>query len=58
VAQLAASRFLRAQLAEAGREAVRERSWGASLAQLAAGYDRALGVAARKRAPDPALRAA
>jgi glycosyltransferase involved in cell wall biosynthesis len=58
VAQLAASRFLRAQLAASGREAVRGRSWEASLAQLAGAYDRALGSAARKRAPDAELKVA
>ena len=47
VAQLAASNFLRARLAAGGRKAVSERSWEASLAQLAAGYDRALGIRAR-----------
>jgi glycosyltransferase involved in cell wall biosynthesis len=51
VAQLAASRFLRSRLAAGGREAVRERTWDASLAQLAAGYDRALGLDGRKRSP-------
>ena len=58
LAQLAASRFLRAQLAAAGREAVRGRSWDASFEQLAAAYDRALGTRARNPAPGPALRAA
>ncbi len=58
LAQLAASRFLRARLGAAGREAVRGRSWDASLGQLAAAYDRALGARARKPAPGPALRAA
>jgi glycosyltransferase involved in cell wall biosynthesis len=51
VAQLAGSRFLRAQLAAAGREAVRERSWEASLGQLAAAYQRALDASGRALAP-------
>ena len=44
VAELASSRFLRARLAAAGREAVRDRSWDGSLEQLAAAYDRAFGT--------------
>jgi glycosyltransferase involved in cell wall biosynthesis/predicted metal-dependent phosphoesterase TrpH len=58
VAQLAASRFLRTRLAGAGREAVRERSWEASLTQLAAGYDRALGLRARNWSLRPSSRVA
>ncbi len=58
VAQLAASRFLRARLGAAGREAARERSWEASLAQLAAGYDRALGRLVRNSRLRPGARVA
>jgi glycosyltransferase involved in cell wall biosynthesis len=43
IAQLAASRFLRARIAAGGRDAVRARSWGASLDQLAGAYESALG---------------
>jgi glycosyltransferase involved in cell wall biosynthesis len=51
VAQLAASRFLRARIAAGAREAVRGRSWEASLDQLAGAYARALGGGARARRP-------
>ncbi len=40
--QLASSPRLRRQLGEAGARAARERSWEGSMAQLAAGYRRAL----------------
>jgi glycosyltransferase involved in cell wall biosynthesis/predicted metal-dependent phosphoesterase TrpH len=45
VAQLAASSFLRARLAQAARAAVRDHTWEAAMAQLAAGYERSLGAA-------------
>jgi glycosyltransferase involved in cell wall biosynthesis/predicted metal-dependent phosphoesterase TrpH len=51
VVQLAGSRFIRAQLGAGGREAVRARTWAASLEQLAGSYGRALEAAARNRAP-------
>ncbi len=44
--QLASSPRLRRQLGEAGARAARERSWERSMAQLAAGYRRALDAAA------------
>ena len=44
--QLASSPQLRRQLGEAGARAARERSWERSMSQLAAGYRRALDVAA------------
>ena len=43
VAQLAASPFLRERIARAALAEVRGKTWDAALAQLAAGYDRALG---------------
>jgi glycosyltransferase involved in cell wall biosynthesis len=51
VAQLAASRFLRERISRAALDTVRGRTWEAALAQLAAGYERALGRAM----PTPAL---
>jgi glycosyltransferase involved in cell wall biosynthesis/predicted metal-dependent phosphoesterase TrpH len=51
VAQLAASPFLRERISRAALETVRGRTWDAALAQLAAGYDRALG----RTMPTPAL---
>jgi glycosyltransferase involved in cell wall biosynthesis/predicted metal-dependent phosphoesterase TrpH len=45
VAQLAASSFLRARLAQAARTAIRDHTWEAAMAQLGAGYERALGTA-------------
>jgi glycosyltransferase involved in cell wall biosynthesis/predicted metal-dependent phosphoesterase TrpH len=51
VAQLAASPFLRERISRAALTTVRGRTWEASLAQLAAGYDRALG----HTMPTPAL---
>jgi glycosyltransferase involved in cell wall biosynthesis/predicted metal-dependent phosphoesterase TrpH len=43
VAQLAASPFLRERIARAASESVRGRTWEVAMAQLAQGYDRALG---------------
>jgi glycosyltransferase involved in cell wall biosynthesis len=45
VAQLAASPYLRERLADAARAEVRGRTWEAALAELAAGYERALASA-------------
>ena len=46
--QLAASPALRRALGEAAARAARERSWERSMAQLAAGYRRALDAAAAR----------
>ena len=43
VAQLAASSFLRERISRAAIESVRGRTWEVAMAQLAQGYDRALG---------------
>jgi glycosyltransferase involved in cell wall biosynthesis len=43
VAQLAASPFLRERISRAAAESVRGRTWEVAMAQLAHGYDRALG---------------
>jgi glycosyltransferase involved in cell wall biosynthesis len=51
--QLASSPQLRRQLGDAAARAARERSWGRSMGQLAAGYQRALDAAAA--APSQAL---
>jgi glycosyltransferase involved in cell wall biosynthesis/predicted metal-dependent phosphoesterase TrpH len=51
LAQLAASPYLREQIAVAARAQVRGRTWEAALAQLAEGYGRAFASAARKREP-------
>jgi glycosyltransferase involved in cell wall biosynthesis/predicted metal-dependent phosphoesterase TrpH len=55
--RLAASPLLRRRLGTSGVEAARQRSWERSLEQLAAGYERALGVAAPGRG-QAAVRAA
>ena len=52
--QLAASPQLRRQLGDAAARAARERSWERSMAQLAAGYRRALDAAAAARPQAPA----
>jgi glycosyltransferase involved in cell wall biosynthesis/predicted metal-dependent phosphoesterase TrpH len=49
VLQLAASPLLRRHLGASAVRAVRERSWGRAMEQLAAGYERVLGVPARNR---------
>ena len=49
--RLAASRAARVRLARGGLAAVAERSWDASLAQLAAGWQRALAIGAAPAAP-------
>jgi glycosyltransferase involved in cell wall biosynthesis/predicted metal-dependent phosphoesterase TrpH len=54
VVELAAAPLQRERLAQRALEAVRERTWGRSLARLADGYSRALG----ERAPAGARRAA
>lgn len=51
VAQLAASPYLRRRIADAARAEVSGRTWESAFAQLAAGYERALVSAARKRQP-------
>jgi len=58
LAQLAASPYLREQIADAARAEVRGRTWEAALAQLASGYERALASAARKHEPVPVAEAA
>jgi len=58
LAQLAASPYLRRQIADAARADVRGRTWEAALAQLAVGYERTLASAARKRTPAVAAQAA
>ena len=55
--QLASAPELRRQLGEAGARAARQRSWERSMAQLAAGYRRALDAAAAAR-PQTLARAA
>jgi glycosyltransferase involved in cell wall biosynthesis/predicted metal-dependent phosphoesterase TrpH len=57
IAQLAGSRFLRARLGAGGREAAGQRSWDASLNQLAGAYAGALGRV-RARPPAAELRVA
>ena len=61
VAQLAASPFLRERISRAAIEPVRGRTWEVAMAQLAQGYDRALGggrAAPRLRAQRPHARTA
>jgi glycosyltransferase involved in cell wall biosynthesis len=58
VAQLAASPFLRERISRAALATVRGRTWEASLAQLAAGYDRALGHTMQRPALAPVTEAA
>jgi glycosyltransferase involved in cell wall biosynthesis/predicted metal-dependent phosphoesterase TrpH len=53
VAQLASSAFLREGLSRAARAAVRGRTWEATFADLAAGYERALARARRAGSPQP-----
>jgi glycosyltransferase involved in cell wall biosynthesis/predicted metal-dependent phosphoesterase TrpH len=53
VAQLAASPFLRERIARAALADVRGRTWEAAMAQLAAGYERALAAARSKPEPTP-----
>ena len=54
VTKLAGSRAARARLARGGLAAVAERTWEASLAQLAAGWHHALAVSAK---PSPVVAA-
>ncbi|MGH2953778.1 MAG: glycosyltransferase [Solirubrobacterales bacterium] len=53
LAQLAASPFLRERIARAALAEVQGRTWEAALAQLAAGYERALGRRHSKPEPTP-----
>jgi glycosyltransferase involved in cell wall biosynthesis len=53
VAQLAASPFLRERIARAALAEVQGRTWEGALAQLAAGYERALGRVRSKPEPTP-----
>jgi glycosyltransferase involved in cell wall biosynthesis len=56
VLQLAASPLLRRHLGASAVRAVRERSWGRAMEQLAAGYERVLGAPARNRlSPHPGV---
>ena len=53
VAQLAASSFMRARIARQALAEVRGRTWDLALAQLAAGYQSAIGRSRRKPQPRP-----
>jgi glycosyltransferase involved in cell wall biosynthesis len=53
VAQLAASSFLRARIVREALAEVRGRTWELALAQLAAGYQGAIGRSRRKPEPTP-----
>jgi glycosyltransferase involved in cell wall biosynthesis/predicted metal-dependent phosphoesterase TrpH len=56
VLQLAASPLLRRHLGASAVRAVRERSWGRAMEQLAAGYERVLGASARNQlSPHPGV---
>ncbi len=56
VAQLAASPFLRERIARAARAEIQGRTWEAAFAQLAAGYERALGAVAAQARAHPTAR--
>jgi glycosyltransferase involved in cell wall biosynthesis len=58
VAQLAASPFLRERIARTALAEVQGRTWKAAMAQLAGGYESALGRARRKPEPTPLLEVA
>jgi glycosyltransferase involved in cell wall biosynthesis/predicted metal-dependent phosphoesterase TrpH len=53
VAQLAASPFLRERIARTALAEVQGRTWEAALAQLAAGYERTIGIRRRKPGASP-----
>jgi glycosyltransferase involved in cell wall biosynthesis/predicted metal-dependent phosphoesterase TrpH len=53
VAQLAASPFLRERIARTALAEVQGRTWEAALAQLAAGYERTIGLRRRKPGASP-----